>query len=149
MPTDGTGLPFDGRGDVGASPFWGSSRTSNPLEQGNMLTPFPIQHLMNNFRFGTTHRGTSRCRCSNWPYVNVRQLLADQGDCQAVGFGSRLRVSSCSTSQTVERYIMPQACMSRMSGRFIHFEGREPIGISKWRCQSRRGSVQDSNNRKR
>jgi hypothetical protein len=31
---------------------------------------------------------------------------------------------------------MPQAGISRMSRRFIYFEEREPIGISKWGCQN-------------
>jgi len=38
--TGGTDLPFDGSDDFGASPFWGSARTSNPLEHASTLRRF-------------------------------------------------------------------------------------------------------------
>jgi hypothetical protein len=55
VPTDGTGLPFDGSGDFGASPFFGQLSDKQFTRPRQYATPFPFQHLMNNFRFGSNN----------------------------------------------------------------------------------------------
>ena len=82
MPTDGTGLPSLGNEDFGASPFWGQLSDKQSARPSQHPTPFPFQNLMNNFRFGTTPRGTRRVGIENGR-TNLRQPLADQGDLRA------------------------------------------------------------------
>ncbi len=111
MPTDGTGLPFDGSGDFGASPFLGQLSDKQSARPSQHATPFPFQHLMNNFRFGATHRGTTEVGIENGRTSICANLSPIRVIFKPEGSGSRRRVSSCSAVKRLSAASCPRpAC---------------------------------------
>lgn len=62
MPTDGTGLPFVEAATSVRRRFWAALSDKQSARPSQQATPFPFEHLMNNFRIGAIHRDAHRGR---------------------------------------------------------------------------------------